>query len=354
MMWYSPPMLRPLPAALALMLWAPPAEAAFFEVGAYLSFTPGQRVPVGLGVEVTAGWIDLGSGPSLYDAFFLQAEVRGMSYLRTVLGNRAGVGYAQRGEPLVMPSLGIGLALRSHGGHGLHGDAGLQLGRDVGDRIGALSLRGDMTVPFKGEPKRPMPTAHALGPQEYSLTLGLSSGPAPYVATNWIEGRPLRVAGQPRLPAVLAARVPAGARSWLDRARTEHASVPAFDQLAAELAALGAPRRLVGRAQAAAAEERRHALLCYAQAQRLGARFAVGPAPGWHVRGGDRRQRLARISHEGLRDGIIGEGDAAARAAGRRDAARNEGVARIEHTIAVEEAGHARLAEDIVHWAARA
>ncbi len=170
-----------------------------------------------------------------------------------------------------------------------------------------------------------------------------------------VEGRPVRHGDVPQLAqAILLGRKSARAQYWLRRGRTEHASVPAFQQLAAELHALGAPRELVGRALEAARDECGHALLCYGMAQRhSGMPVAVGASPGWHIRGGDRSTRLSRIARESLYDGIIGEGNAAKRARGRRDAERDELTGRVENAIVVEESRHADLAKDLVHWAVR-
>ena|GEM_PF-7066708 len=54
--------------------------------------------------------------------------------------------------------------------------------------------------------------------------------------------------------------------AYLDDALDEHASVPAFERLAVELALHRAPRSLVARALGAAAEEIRHARTCFALA----------------------------------------------------------------------------------------
>ena len=56
------------------------------------------------------------------------------------------------------------------------------------------------------------------------------------------------------------------AEEWIENARSEHASVPAFSRLSLTLMSLGAPARLVEGAHRAALEEIEHARLAFALA----------------------------------------------------------------------------------------
>ena len=328
----------PLAIALGALSTASASEPRGY-VMAGISLTPGHKVPIGLGLEIAyASEPENGQGPT--PETFLQLDVRGLHTLRFAAGGRAGWSLPMGNDAGTIPSLGAGFALQSDGGHGLHVDAGA---RQLLSHLG-LQLRTDLTVPVV--------TGHRT---RFALTAagGAALGSIEQSTVSVSEGRPIRTAGQPVLPSVLApARLDALAEHWLERARTEHASIPAFLQLAAELRALGAPDALVARALSAAADERRHARVCYARVHQLaGAPVWVGPTPGWSVRGGTRHERLARIASEALSDGIIGEGDAADRASHRRDASTDDTVARVEHLIATEERGHATLAEDVWMWA---
>lgn len=137
--------------------------------------------------------------------------------------------------------------------------------------------------------------------------------------------------------------------SYLEDGLDEHASVPAFERLAWELAEHGAPRLLVARARAAAAEEIRHARTCFALAAAyLGRDVRAPELPYLRVR---RARPLSEIARESWWDGCIGEAGAAqvvlARATGAGDVAERRAL----RGIARDERGHARLAADVVVWA---
>lgn len=176
-------------------------------------------------------------------------------------------------------------------------------------------------------------------------------------------GRPLRRRGRPRLPnlALGAAsdqawphmcglgpwrRARLGAR-WLQAARAEHASVPAFVQLEAQLAAHGAPAALLDRCRVAAADEGRHADRCYAIAR---AYSGVPWAPGRMPAVSRAPVELAAIACESALDGCVGEAVAAEVARRGADRAVDPVIAVSLATIAAEEAAHAALAWDVVSW----
>lgn len=145
-------------------------------------------------------------------------------------------------------------------------------------------------------------------------------------------------------------RCPDAAR-WAARTRDECSSVLAFLQLALELLDEGAPLELVLRAVRCAEQELSHSWAAAALASRFGRAPLVprSPAPRFRPRL-PRRQQLARLAFEGWLDGCLNEGLASLVAAEEAGEATDLEEARISAKIACEEAEHAALAFDIVHW----
>lgn len=171
---------------------------------------------------------------------------------------------------------------------------------------------------------------------------------------NVIEGRPLRggEGTEPELTPV-ADGAPLAARRWLAAARDEHASIATFGRLALELLDLGAEADLVRRAHAAALDEIRHAEACLRLASRHGAgQVTIARMPG--VATVARAASWLTIAREGLVDGAINEGVAAARLRARARAAASAEERAILARIARDEARHARLGLDLVRDALRA
>ncbi|MDP2311244.1 MAG: ferritin-like domain-containing protein [Pseudomonadota bacterium] len=140
------------------------------------------------------------------------------------------------------------------------------------------------------------------------------------------------------------------AAAWTHDALLEHASVASFARLVLELLAVGAPADLVREAASAAADEVRHARLCFS----LASAYAGAPtAPGRFPFGGavPARADLARIAADTVREGCVGETLAAVMAAEARDGATDPAVRAALHVIARDEARHAELAWRIVMWA---
>jgi hypothetical protein len=172
---------------------------------------------------------------------------------------------------------------------------------------------------------------------------------------DWTSGRPLRDAsGRARRSRLFRDGPPSASHvddavleEWRNVASAEHASIAAFEQLAAELSALGAPRDLVGRAAAAAREEQRHAADALAIVEDLS-------GERWRFRSESRPPRreatLSQLAAESLVDGCLGEGLAAALAAQLVPLARLPNVRVFLFRVARDEAGHAELAWDIVAW----
>jgi hypothetical protein len=181
-------------------------------------------------------------------------------------------------------------------------------------------------------------------------------------------GRPLRIAGVELLPDVIAGGSwdhhvrPAldladderrwVASMWLAAARTEHASIAAFERLARQLAHHDAPAALVARCRAAAGDEVRHARSCFA----LASAFAATPLAA-HASASidlDERVDLVTIARESIVDGCLGEGLAADVAAHGATRATDPAIQTTLAMIAADESRHAELAWDIVAWCAAA
>jgi hypothetical protein len=127
-------------------------------------------------------------------------------------------------------------------------------------------------------------------------------------------------------------------------AHLEAASVVAFEQLAAELTAHGAPRRLVRRARRAAREEVRHARVMGRLAARAGARVPeveVAAAPP---------RAIEAIAVENAVEGCVRETFGAVLAMRQAEEARSGDLRRAMKRIAREEAGHAELSWELARW----
>jgi hypothetical protein len=140
------------------------------------------------------------------------------------------------------------------------------------------------------------------------------------------------------------------AADWLDYAHQEYESVPAFLQLAHELASLSAPACLVRRARTAAIEELEHTALCLDVAgldesissmsvPRIARRDALIGFEG-----------ITRMALESWVDGCLGEGLAARLAADESRPHAVDGIRRVQGRIARDEHRHAVLGWDILRW----
>ncbi|EDM74488.1 hypothetical protein PPSIR1_03153 [Plesiocystis pacifica SIR-1] len=165
------------------------------------------------------------------------------------------------------------------------------------------------------------------------------------------EGRPALDAGRPRLPALVlgadGSLGDAAAQAWLRRARSEAASVPAFERLAAELEVLGAPARFVETARRGALEEREHARLALAEARRHGARgLSLGPVEL------PRRPEVDALTllRETLVEACVAETLAAHHLSLCAARARDPRVRATWATVAAQERGHAAFAWALAAW----
>ena len=130
-------------------------------------------------------------------------------------------------------------------------------------------------------------------------------------------------------------------------AHLEAASVPAFERLAEELAALGAPAHLVRAARRAAAEEVRHAEAMGALALRHGA-----PLPAVVVEP-PRPRPLAALARENAVEGCVRETFGALLAGWQARTARDAEVRHTLARIAPDELRHAELSWALDAWAQR-
>jgi hypothetical protein len=171
-------------------------------------------------------------------------------------------------------------------------------------------------------------------------------------------GRPLRIDGHTAVaPLVSGSRwrrddLDAGmigdrdlAEHWLREALAEHASIATFARLSLELVALGATSGLVAECHRAAADEARHAQLCFAVAAAYGAE-PLDPGPLGASLSID--LDLVRLATESFVDGSIGEAIAAAIAGARAATTSDEQVRGVLEIIARDEARHAELGWAIV------
>lgn len=129
-----------------------------------------------------------------------------------------------------------------------------------------------------------------------------------------------------------------------DMAQLEAASVEAFHALHADLARLGAPRRLLSSVIEAAGDEVRHARAVGGAAERFGARV-----PRTRVAAIDARS-AEQLAIENAEEGCVRETFGAALAAVQADRATDAGIRRMMRVIAREELAHAALAWDVARW----
>ena len=141
---------------------------------------------------------------------------------------------------------------------------------------------------------------------------------------------------------------PAGAAGagelFAQLAQLEAASVPAFERLARELRAHGAPEPLVAEATRARADERRHARVVAALARRFGARVPRPGVPRREVR------PLEVVAVENAVEGCVREAYGAVVAAHQAAGAADPIVRRAMAAIAVDETRHTALSYAIDDW----
>ena len=206
-----------------------------------------------------------------------------------------------------------------------------------------------------------------------------------FLTTDWSwnmqMGRKLRVRGREVLPppargdgwsastaaTATSIAIPTSDREviagyWLLAARMEHASVPAFSRLSLQLAALGAPARLLRATHIAALDEIRHAETSFDIARILsGEAHDAGPiaeladelglAASANLTSATPRPLSFRmLAVESLVDGCLAEGIAADIAARGAEVATEPAIRDALAMIARDEEAHAELAWSIIAW----
>jgi hypothetical protein len=140
------------------------------------------------------------------------------------------------------------------------------------------------------------------------------------------------------------------ARQWTRAALAEHASIASFARFSLQLLAVGAPPDLLSEACAAAADEVRHAEICFALASRYAGR-AVGPGPLAIEGSLPAKTELLEMTLSLVGEGCIGETIAAVQAAVDASSTRDPVVQACQREIAQDEQRHATLAWRALAWA---
>jgi hypothetical protein len=155
----------------------------------------------------------------------------------------------------------------------------------------------------------------------------------------------------PEVSALSPAARAALATIWGDRARAQHASVPAFSRLSLALMAVGAPANLVEAAHRAALDQIEHVRRAFALASCYGgAPVAPGELAEPQFAPEGLGGGLLALAQESLLDGCLVEGLAAAVAADAGARAGDPAARAALAAIARDETTHAELAWEVVAW----
>jgi rubrerythrin len=166
-----------------------------------------------------------------------------------------------------------------------------------------------------------------------------------------VEGRPLSLGGhRVHVPFTVdpnhlphRAEAPLAAY-WRRAALAERGSVTTFLELASDLTSIGAPDSLVQAARRAAKDEHRHATLAEGLAARHGPSIQTRAPALPRRRPESYEQRLARLTHEALNEGLLNESLAARDAAIAATRCREPTTRTVLRLIADDEQRHADLA----------
>ncbi|MFN3197175.1 MAG: ferritin-like domain-containing protein [Bradymonadia bacterium] len=259
------------------------------------------------------------------------------------------------GGELIGPLIGLEIAHSTRYRDGVKRE-GVHLGPFI-SAFGVFNLAGRFVMPIDE------------GAGEYGLTLSIKI-PLPVAGEfnfgiGAPHGRPLRIAGQPvRVQVMYGPQIGPGApgmsaemrwriaQAWIEDAQMEHASVAAFDLIADQLEGHGAPSALVAEARRAARDEADHARRCLSIAGALlGRPVYLAPIDDAVLTTARASMpTLSQMATDSLEEGCLGEAVAAAEITSAAWHAMGP-VAAHMHTIAADEARHARLSEAIVTWA---
>ena len=146
---------------------------------------------------------------------------------------------------------------------------------------------------------------------------------------------------------VLAAGAPGAGALFAQVAQLEAASVPAFERLARELRAHGAPPTLTAEATRARADERHHARAMTALARRFGAGDVPRPQMPRHIA----VRSLEAVAIENAVEGCVREAYGALVATHQAARAADPVVRLAMAPIAVDETRHAALSCAVDEWA---
>lgn len=184
-------------------------------------------------------------------------------------------------------------------------------------------------------------------------------------------GRPLRIQGEPVQAEVLLGEEGSWARGqhpdtscldeatrkalaalWLNDARGEHASIPAFSRISWQLAMLGAPPQLLEWAHRAALEEINHARLCFALAEGYGGcSYSVQPVAAMLEGGIDfSNDPIDTMIKETIFDGCLIEGFFANIACAAVRQCQEAATLTALKQIADEEKSHAAFSWALLEW----
>ena len=288
-----------------------------FSVG--VSFGTGVRVSYGLDVRMVSG----------RRAAFVRVEARGLSSARIVAGAHA------RTEGDIAAEAGLAL-------HSEHQDS------DIGRALALHLAGGAYASGFGAQLQGSLPFLGDLRNYEGNTSLVI-------IPDEWPElclagGRRLRDGDAAVLPGVATFDdCDAIAHAWIEDARAEYASIWAFERMAAELRAAGAPGALIAAARTAAEDEARHVALCGHMANTPFHLLPLARAYAEPRFTTPSHAALATLAREAWVDGCLGEGVAAAHAASAARTAREKG-ARVQHMISVDERRHADLAWAVLDW----
>lgn len=186
-----------------------------------------------------------------------------------------------------------------------------------------------------------------------------------------LPGRPLRIEGEPIITQVRLGGISNWAQGqrpnssdldestrlalemlWLQDARGEHASIPAFSRISWQLAAIGAPSELLEWAHKAALEEINHARMCFALAEGYGGHsYFVQPIPEMLKGGLDLADDpIVAIAKETIFDGCLMEGFFANIASVAASQCEEPAALTALKQIAYEEKSHAEFSWAVLEW----
>ncbi len=314
-----------------------------FGAQAYVGYTFGEASGVAWGLE---GFVDMANG-----TFWCGSGPE------KLIGSVLRVGFVNSGQPRIVVA-GRGGVYFTEGFSSAAGEAGIVY--RLGDAPGVgLHLGARAQVPIFGAA-----ISTAIGLDEVTAVATVGAG------TNissgcMVEGRPLRYGNTiAELPALEVHPTDSpcdeydnnrAAEIWQERARTEWASVPAFTQLAEQLAVSGAPSQLVARAYKAARDEYQHAVLAAGMSARLsGSELELGHPETAHRLPAGGEAGLVRLAVESWVDGCLGEGTAARMAHVESSQSDAPILQRTLLEISSDERAHAELAWDVMAWTLRA